>query len=124
MIIRLFISDPADLAEILGYAVPGLRIYLCMLPIIGFQIVSTSYFQATGKPKHAMLLSLSRQVLILIPALFILPSLFQLKGVWMSGPIADSISSILTAIFVIKSLRHLNEKNPDINENIIDLGDI
>ena len=113
-IINLFISDKNELQEILGYAVPGMRIYLAMLPIIGFQIVSTSYFQATGKPKHAMLLSLSRQVLILIPALIILPLIFELKGVWMSGPISDLISSIITAVFVISSLKSLNSEKENL----------
>ncbi len=107
-IIKIFISDKNDLAELIGYAVPGLRTYLFMLPIIGFQVVSTSYFQATGKPKHSMLLSLSRQVLLLIPALIILPKIFQLSGVWYAGPTADFISSIITAYFVIKSIRHLD----------------
>ncbi len=70
-----------------------------MLPIIGFQIVSSNYFQATGKPKKAALLGLSRQVLILIPALIILPKFFGLTGVWAAGPVADFVASMLTAIF-------------------------
>lgn len=111
-IIRVFISNENDLNELLGYAIPGLRIYMSMLPIIGFQIVSTAYFQATGKPKHAMLLSLSRQVLILIPALIILPSIFELTGVWLAAPIADLTSSLITAFFVIRSLKQLSKDNP------------
>lgn len=106
-IIHVFISDPDALQEMLGLAVPGLRIFLLMLPIIGFQIVSTSYFQATGKPKQAMLLSLSRQVLVLIPALIILPKLFGLTGVWSAGPLADFTSSLITAFFVLKSIRNI-----------------
>jgi Na+-driven multidrug efflux pump len=111
-IIKVFISNENDLAELIGYAVPGLRIYMSMLPIIGFQIVSTAYFQATGKPKHAMLLSLSRQVLILIPALIILPPIFELTGVWLAAPISDLTSSLVTAFFVIRSLKQLGSENP------------
>lgn len=110
-IVHIFISDPDALQEMLGYAVPGLRIFLLMLPIIGFQIVSTSYFQATGKPKQAMLLSLSRQVLVLIPALIILPRLFGLTGVWAAGPIADATSSLITAFFVLRSIRNIGTEN-------------
>jgi len=107
-IIQLFISNEADLAEILGYAIPGLKTYLFMLPIVSFQIVSTAYFQAIGMPKHSMLLSLSRQVLILIPALIILPQILGLQGVWLSGPIADLTASIITAFFVIRSFKELD----------------
>ena len=90
-----------------------------MFPIIGFQVVSSNYFQATGKPKQAMLLSLSRQVLILIPALLILPKLFGLTGVWLAGPLADFTSSVITGFLVIRSVKNLgNEVNP-INNKII-----
>lgn len=89
----------------------GLRIYLSMLPIIGFQIVSSNYFQAVGKPKHSMFLSLSRQVIILIPLLFILPSIFKLKGVWLAGPAADFLSSLITAAFLLFEIRNLNRKH-------------
>ena len=94
--------------ELIAVGSKGIRIYLSMLPVIGFQIVSSNYFQATGKPKQAMLLSLSRQVIILIPALIILPRLFQLTGVWMAGPVSDLVSSIITASFLIKDLKQLD----------------
>lgn len=105
-IITLFVGKDGS-KELLDIAVPGIRILLSMFPIIGFQIVSTSYFQATGRPKYAMLLSMSRQVLILIPALLIMPKIFGLTGVWMSGALADLIASIITAILIINSVRQL-----------------
>ena len=64
----------------------AIRICLAMFPIVGFQIVSSSYFQAVGKPKHALLLGLSRQVLLLIPAIIILPHFLGLDGVWLRDP--------------------------------------
>lgn len=116
---KLFISKGGNIAEILKIGVPGMRIYLSMFPIIGFQVVSSNYFQATGKPKHAMLLSLSRQVLVLIPALIILPKIYGLTGVWLAGPIADLTASIITAYFVIRSVKHLgNEDNRRFNDII------
>lgn len=107
-LIRLFLENEEELSEILGVATKGLRIYLATLPIIGFQIVSSNYFQATGKPKHSMFLSLSRQVLILIPALLILPKMFSLTGVWLAAPTSDILASITTGIFLARDLRKLN----------------
>lgn len=123
-IISIFVSNENDLKELLLYAVPGLRIYLSMIPLLGFQIVSTAYFQATGKPKHAMLLSLSRQVLVLIPALIILPPIFELTGVWLAAPLADLISSVITALLVLKSLKLMvNENHIQVN-NFNDIKEI
>ncbi len=114
---KLFISKEGNIAEISKIGVPGMRIYLSMFPIIGFQVVSSNYFQATGKPKHAMLLSLSRQVLVLIPALIIFPKIWGLTGVWLAGPISDLTASIITAYFVIKSVKNLgNEDNIRFND--------
>lgn len=116
---KLFISKEGNIAEISRIGVPGMRIYLSMFPIIGFQVVSSNYFQATGRPKHAMLLSLSRQVLVLIPALIILPKFFDLTGVWLAGPTADFIASLITAYFVIRSVKNLgHEKNINIKDII------
>jgi putative MATE family efflux protein len=103
-LISLFIKNDKELIEV---AVKGLRIDFAMFPIIGFQIVSSNYFQATGKPRQAMFLSLSRQVLMLIPALIILPKFFQLTGVWLALPVSDITSSILTAIFLIKDIKNI-----------------
>lgn len=104
---NIFLGADSDLAEIIDVGVRGLRISLSMLPIIGFQIVSSNYFQATGKPKKASLLALSRQVLILIPALLILPRFLGLTGAWMATPVSDLVASILTGIFLVKDLKHL-----------------
>lgn len=93
----------------------GIRIFLSMLPIIGFQIVSANYFQAVGKPKHSMFLSLSRQVIILIPLLLILPGILRLDGVWIAGPASDFLSSLLTAFFIIREMKNLNKMHIESN---------
>ena len=105
-IITLFVGQDGS-KELLNIAVPGIRILLSMLPFVGIQIVSTSYFQAIGRPKEATLLSMSRQVLILIPALLILPNIFGLTGVWMSGALADLLSSAISVILIINSVKNL-----------------
>lgn len=103
-LIGIFNKDP----QLVAIGVHGIRIYLFMLPIIAFQIVSSNYFQAIGKAKISMFLSLSRQVIILIPLLFILPKFLGLNGVWASGPSSDALSSIITGIFLFVEIKHLN----------------
>lgn len=113
-IIGIFNSNDKELLKI---GVSGIRRFLCMLPLIGFQIVGANYFQAIGRAKVSMLLSLSRQVLILIPMLLILPTIFGINGVWISGPVADTISSIITAIFLYRGIKSLGkEENQPVKE--------
>jgi putative MATE family efflux protein len=103
--------------ELLKIGVNGIRIFLCMLPLIGFQIVGSNYFQAIGRAKISMLLSLSRQVLILIPMLLILPTIFGINGVWVSAPVSDTLSSILTAVFLYRGLKSLGkDENQPVKE--------
>lgn len=109
-IIRLFSSDAALVA--LGAA--GLKIFMAMLPIIGFQIIGSAFFQAIGKPMHSLVLSMSRQLLILIPVLLILPRFVGLQGVWLAGPISDFGSTALTAVLVAIQLRRLARVGEDI----------
>lgn len=89
--------------ELIDLSVNAIRIVLAASPFIGFQIVTTNFFQSIGKVKISILLSLSRQVLFLIPMLFILPPLFDLNGVWLSMPVADSISVIVAAVILYQN---------------------
>ena len=114
-LISVFNKDP----ELIAIGVHGIRVYLFMLPIVGFQIVSSNYFQAIGKAKISIFLGLSRQVIILIPLLFILPRFFGLNGVWISGPSSDAIASIITAIFLFIEIRHLNKLHGEDKDVII-----
>lgn len=93
----------------------ALRIFLLMFPIVGFQIVTSNYFQAVGKPRAAMILSLSRQVFLLIPCLLILPEFFGLDGVFASGPVSDFGSSLLTGTFYLLEIRKLNRKHAHVS---------
>lgn len=104
-IMRLFTTEPA----LIMLGATGLKVFLSMLPIIGFQIMGATFFQAIGKPVQALLLSMSRQLLILIPMLLVLPRFIGLTGVWLSGPIADIGSTILTGILLFVELRRFNE---------------
>jgi len=93
--------------------VQALRTCVLMFPIVGFQIVSASYFQAVGKPKHSLLLSLSRQVFLLIPAVLLLPRWFGLAGLWAAFPAADLGSSLVTGVWLVFELRHLDRRHAE-----------
>lgn len=98
VLLGVFNQDP----EFLELGVYGMRILTFMVPILGFQILSSNFFQATGKAAIAMFLSLLRQVIVLVPLILILPKLWGLQGVWVTTPISDFISTLLTAFFIIK----------------------
>ncbi|KZL92159.1 MATE family efflux transporter [Clostridium magnum] len=115
VIISVFSSNNADLINI---GSSGIRIFLLMMPIVGFQIVSANYFQAINKAKIAIFLSLSRQVIILLPLLLILPNFLKLTGVWVSGATADLLASIVTAAFLFKELRHLGEASQAMEQKL------
>ena len=102
--VSIFTSDPAlhDLAA------KGLRKMNIAFPIIGFQMVTTNLFQCLGMVRKSIFLSLSRQLLFLLPCIYILPPLLQSEaGVWYSFPISDTVSAIVTGIFAIGLLRNL-----------------
>ncbi len=105
-IIRLFNDNP----ELINLGTTGLKMSLIMLPIIGFQIIGASYFQAAGKAGYAIFLSMSRQVIILIPAIIILPRFWGLEGIWLALPVADVVASLITGTYLWLELRRLSPK--------------
>jgi putative MATE family efflux protein len=106
-IIGLFNSN----SDLMHIGTRGIRIFLIMLPIIGFQIITTNYFQAVGKAAQAIFLSLTRQVLFLIPLILILPAFFNLDGIWIAGPLSDLLAAVVAGILLFKELRHLDERH-------------
>jgi len=99
---RAFTSDDT----LIKIAVKGFRIVFCLFPIIGFQMVSSNFFQSIGQAKKSIFLSLIRQVIVLIPLLFLLPHFLGVEGVWISMPIADLSSTIITAFLIIKQVKY------------------
>ncbi|MGI6434715.1 MAG: MATE family efflux transporter [Syntrophomonadaceae bacterium] len=90
----------------------AMLIYMALIPIAGFQIVSSTYFQAVGKARQAVVLSLSRQVLFFIPLLLILPRFWGVEGVWRAAPLADFLAVSLSATLMYWEMRNLR-KNQD-----------
>lgn len=100
-LVALFAGSSAELLEMSSHALR--RVLLCM-PLIGFQIVSSGYFQAVGKPKHSMFLALSRQILFLIPLLYIMPAIGGLAGLWLAPALADFLAALVTALFFAREM--------------------
>lgn len=86
----------------------GLKITFLSFPIVGFQMVTSNFFQSIGKAKISIFLSLSRQVVFLIPALYVLPSLFHLNGVWYASPTSDTIAFLVTCGVLYFQLRKIH----------------
>lgn len=95
--VSLFTTDQ----HLIDTTVHGMRIMMLMLPIVGYQMVITNFFQCIGKVKISIFLSLSRQLLFLLPALALLPIWFGLDGVWLAQPVSDFIASVVTAWIMI-----------------------
>ena len=83
--------------ELIDITTKGLRIYVICLPLVGFQVVTTNFFQSIGKAGISIFLSMTRQLLFLTPLLLLFPPLFGLDGVWFASPAADLISALVTA---------------------------
>ena len=102
--VSIFTNDPAlhDLAA------KGLRMMNIAFPIIGFQMITTNLFQCLGMVNKSIFLSLSRQLLFLLPCIYLLPPLLESEdGVWYSFPISDTVAAVVTAIFAVGLLRKL-----------------
>lgn len=95
-IIRMFTGD-SDLIDIAEH---GMRLILLFFPLVGFQMVSSSFFQSIGMAGKAIFLSLTRQLIFLLPCLLILPHYWGTDGVWGSIPVADFIASITTGLML------------------------
>lgn len=102
---KLAVSAFTNDETLINISAQGLRIVVMFFPIIGFQMVTSNFFQSIGMARKAIILSLSRQVLILIPCLIILPMFWDAKGVWLSMPISDAAASIIAAIMLYKQFQ-------------------
>lgn len=102
-IARVFTVD----SRLIEVTANGLRTAMPMFWIVGFQIISTTLFQSIGRVGQSIFLSLSRQVIFLIPLLLLLPSRLGLEGVWTSFPVSDCLSAIATLICIAWQFRKL-----------------
>lgn len=101
-------NDPAN-ANLAQLAPKGLRIMNAGFALIGFGIVTSNFFQCLGMVKTSIFLSLSRQLLFLLPLIYSLPLMFGSAGVWASFPIADTVSVIVAIFFIVRLFRKFNK---------------
>ena len=99
--VRLFTSD----SELTELSVNGLRIMMAAMPIVGYQMIVTNFFQSIGKAKISIFLSLSRQLLFLVPLIGVMPLFFGVNGVWVAMPISDSFSAIFALVMMVRYMR-------------------
>ena len=104
--------------ELLKEAAHALRVMNLVVPIIGFQMITIGFFQSIGKAGISIFLSLTRQLLFLVPLLLILPNFFGLEGIWYSVPIADGTAAITAAIVLIYHMRKFKKKKKLENSNL------
>jgi putative MATE family efflux protein len=106
-VIRLFSRDP----ELIAIGRTALRLFVAMLPLIGAQIIGANYFQAVGKAYYAVVFSLLRQIIVLIPAAYLLSRLWGLTGVWVAAPVSDLAAALITVACVVVDLRAYLARN-------------
>ena len=111
---RLFTTDKT----LIQMGINAIRVVMICFPVIGFQMVITNFFQCIGKVKISIFLSLSRQLLILLPLLAFLPMMWGIDGVWASMPISDFSAAVIAAaimIWYMKKLKKQHKENLTVN---------
>ena len=104
---RMFTTD----ATLIQMSIKAIRIVMVFFPFIGFQMVITNFFQCIGKVKISIFLSLSRQLLILLPLLALLPMWMGIDGVWYSMPISDILASIIALVVMVWYMNKLKKQH-------------
>lgn len=106
-IVKIFSDDK----QLLQKTPSALQWVFGVTPVIAIQLIGAAYFQAIGKAKPALLLTLSKQGFFLIPLLLFFPNIFGINGVWYAFPIADILATLVTAFFLVKELKELKNNN-------------
>ena len=118
-LIAMFFARPCvalfakDAPELIDEAARGLRIIVLFFPIVGMQIVSTAFFQSIGMPGKSIFLSLTRQLIFLLPALLILPHVFadKVTGVWCAMPFADVLACCVSGTMLVYNVRKFKRQS-------------
>ncbi|HBC97159.1 MAG TPA: MATE family efflux transporter [Clostridium sp.] len=106
-IASMFNNNNTELIRLTAHA---MSVFFLMFPVAGFQIICSQYFQAVNKPIQSTILGLSRQLLLLIPLLLILPRFWGIEGIWRTPPIADVLSALVTGVFISIEMKRINSK--------------
>ena len=101
LVVAIFTDDP----ELVEKSIKGMRLVVGMFPLVSLSMVIGNFFQSIGKPKQAIFLSLSRQLIFLIPSLWLLPLFFDIAGVWVSFMVSDFLASVVAVILLLNFIR-------------------
>lgn len=107
---RLIASAFTNDEEMINLSITGFRLFMLAFPIVGMQIVASNFFQAIGKAKIAIFLSLTRQLLFLIPALYLMPLVLGLNGVWLSTVVADFLSAFVSLWVLVVAIKEMKKE--------------
>lgn len=107
---RLIASAFTNDEEMINLSITGFRLFMLAFPIVGMQIVASNFFQAIGKAKIAIFLSLTRQLLFLIPALYLMPLILELNGVWLSTVVADFLSAFVSLWVLVVAIKKMKKE--------------
>ena len=113
--VSLFTND----AQLVGFASHGLKMMNLAFALVGFGMVSGNFFQCLGMVKKSIFLSLTRQLLFLLPLIYTLPLWLQEEGVWISFPISDAMNIIISAILIINIFKKFNRLNDGDDPSIL-----
>ncbi len=113
LLVSMFNRD----AELLVFGTMAISSWFMMLPVVGFQIIAANFFQAIGRSKSAMFLTLTRQIIFLIPAVIFFPQFWGVEGLLYAAPFADLLAAILTGYFFINILKDLTHLSIQHKEN-------
>ena len=113
--VSLFTNDP----ELVALSSKGLRLMNCGFALVGFGMVTSNFFQCLGMVSKSIFLSLSRQLIFLLPLIYTLPGLYQEAGVWVSFPISDLLSVVVSAIFIINLFKKFSKLEDGGNADIL-----
>lgn len=98
--------------EMFDIGVTGLRINFCITPVLGFVMLATTFFQSINRPVPSVLISLLRQVVFLVPFLYLLPLVWQINGIFFAQPISDLLTTVLSVVLVWQEQRRMYAKLP------------
>ena len=110
-VLSIFGTDKGDQTLYFEFAAKFMRTFLMLLPLTGIQMISSNFFAAIGKPIKGAVLSLTRQVIFLIPLVLILSHFFGLTGIMAAAPISDLTAFILVMLFIVREMKLMKEQN-------------
>jgi len=107
---RYFLNIFSSDSILVNAGIVPLRVLVIFFPLVGMHMVSASFFQSLGKPIQSLVIISTKQFLLLIPAIYILPKFFGLNGVWLAMPVADFLSIAVAIVFIFYEIRIFNRK--------------